>query len=72
MKPDILCKNFKPINMKELIQIGRVNIIDVSTVKNDATKNIAISEILKRIFHYKVENTKAPKTLEVTRTPFYT
>ncbi len=53
----------KPLEIKNLIKPGLVNIIDVSTVPNDAAKNIAIAETLRKIFNYKVTNSDSPKTL---------
>jgi DNA helicase HerA-like ATPase len=53
------------LDVKDLLQQGRVSILDVSGVTNDAAKNLAIAWILRIIFEAKLRDQKAPKTLVV-------
>ena len=53
------------IDVESLLQPGRVSIIDVSGVSNDAAKNLSIAWLLRLIFEAKIENHEAPKTIIV-------
>ncbi len=53
------------LDPNELLKAGRVSIIDVSGVTNDAAKNLSIAWLLRLVFETKLSNDKAPKTLVV-------
>jgi DNA helicase HerA-like ATPase len=53
------------IQAKDLLQAGRVSVVDVSSVTSDAAKNLAIAWLLRLVFEAKLRDAKAPKTLIV-------
>jgi hypothetical protein len=50
---------------EDLLQSGRVSVIDVSGVTNDAAKNLSIAWLLRLVFESKLANSDAPRVLVV-------
>ncbi len=57
-------QNLRGLDVAEMLQPGRVNVIDVS-VANDSVKNLVTADLLRKAFAYKVSNVEAPPTLLV-------
>ncbi len=55
----------RTLKPKDLLQPGRVSVIDVSGITNDAAKNLAIAWLLRLIFEAKLADTESPKALVV-------
>ncbi len=56
--------NMKGLDPKEMIQPGRVSVIDVS-VANDTIKNLVTADLLRKAFAFKLAREDAPPTLLV-------
>src|SRR5207302_9307911 len=56
--------NMKGVNPAEMLQPGRVNVIDVS-VANDTIKNLVTADLLRKAFAYKIVHPEAPPSLLV-------
>jgi hypothetical protein len=56
--------NMKGLDPEEMVQAGRVNIIDVSAA-NDTVKNLVTADLLRKVFAYKVVKPEAPPTILV-------
>lgn len=57
-------QNLKGLDPKEMLQPGRVNVIDVS-IANDTIKNLVTADLLRKAFAYKIARAEAPPTLLV-------
>jgi DNA helicase HerA-like ATPase len=53
------------LEAEQLLHAGRVSVIDVSGVTNDAAKNLSIAWLLRLVFEFKLKDPSAPKTLIV-------
>jgi DNA helicase HerA-like ATPase len=56
--------NLKSLDPAEMLQPGRVNVIDVS-VANDTVKNLVTADLLRKAFAYKIARPEAPPSLLV-------
>ncbi|MCS6850872.1 MAG: ATP-binding protein [Gemmataceae bacterium] len=56
--------NMRGLDPAEMLQPGRVNVIDVS-IANDNVKNLVTADLLRKAFAYKIAREKAPPTLLV-------
>jgi DNA helicase HerA-like ATPase len=56
--------NTRGLNPAEMLQPGRVNVLDVS-VANDTIKNLVTADLLRKSFAYKIVNPSAPPSLLV-------
>jgi hypothetical protein len=56
--------NLKGLDPAEMLQPGRVNVIDVSAA-NDTVKNLVTADLLRKAFAYKIARSEAPPTLLV-------
>jgi DNA helicase HerA-like ATPase len=56
--------NMKSLDVAEMLQAGRVNVLDVS-VANDTVKNLVTADLLRKIFAYKLMHVEAPPSLVV-------
>ncbi len=56
--------NMKGLDAAEMLQPGRVNVIDVS-VANDTVKNLVTADVLRKAFAYKIARPQAPPSLLV-------
>jgi DNA helicase HerA-like ATPase len=56
--------NLKGLDPAEMLQPGRVNVIDVS-VANDTVKNLVTADLLRKAFAYKIARPSAPPSLLV-------
>ncbi len=56
--------NLPSVDTAQMVQAGRVSIIDVS-VANDVVKNLVTADLLRKLFAYKMLNTDAPPTILV-------
>jgi DNA helicase HerA-like ATPase len=54
----------KGLDAAEMLQPGRVNVIDVSSA-NDTVKNLVTADLLRKTFAYKIAHPEAPPTLVV-------
>jgi DNA helicase HerA-like ATPase len=53
------------LEVKRLLQPGRVSVVDVSGVSHDGAKNIAIAWVLREVFNEKLRNPETCKTLVI-------
>lgn len=56
--------NVRGLDIKEMLQPGRVNVIDVSAA-NDLVKNLVTADMLRKSFAYKCISAEAPPTMLV-------
>src|SRR5205823_10373380 len=56
--------NMKGLDPGEMLQPGRVNVIDVSAA-NDTVKNLVTADLLRKAFAYKIAQPEAPPSLLV-------
>jgi hypothetical protein len=56
--------NMNGLDAAEMLQAGRVTVLDVS-VANDTVKNLVTADLLRKIFAYKIAQAGAPPTLVV-------
>jgi DNA helicase HerA-like ATPase len=57
-------QNLKGLDPKEMLQPGRVTVVDVS-IANDTIKNLVTADLLRKTFAYKIAHTDAPPTVLV-------